>query len=71
MTRPRTGLDWHDRKHWGGRRLPCVLCGRGAFCRDDDGNPCHKTCAELALADPAHHSAPGHQGAPFVQDIAA
>lgn len=46
-------LDWRDRAHWGGRLLPCVLCGRGAFCRDDAGRPCHKTCAESALAHQA------------------
>lgn len=54
MTRPRTGLDWHSAAHWGGgRRLPCVHCGRGAFCRDENGHPCHKTCAETAIRDAA------------------
>ncbi|MGK5555853.1 hypothetical protein ACSNOI_29970 [Actinomadura kijaniata] len=49
MTR-RIGLDWDDRAHWGGgRRLPCHLCGRLAFLRDEQGRPCHKTCAETAL----------------------
>jgi hypothetical protein len=50
VTTPPAGLDWRDRAHWGGGRLlPCRLCHRPAFCRDDDGRPCHKTCAERAL----------------------
>ncbi|XVQ08120.1 hypothetical protein ACQP1W_36960 [Spirillospora sp. CA-255316] len=49
MTAQRTGLNWRAAQHWGGgRRLPCVHCGRGAFCRDETGRPCHKTCAETA-----------------------
>ncbi|MFI0451217.1 hypothetical protein [Actinomadura sp. 6N118] len=59
MTRPSVGLDWRDSAHWGGgKRLPCVHCRRGAFCRDGQGRPCHKTCAEAVLArrteQPAH-----------------
>lgn len=51
---PAPGLNWRDRAHWGhGRLLPCRLCYRPAFCRDDDGRPCHKTCAELALTNTA------------------
>lgn len=50
MTAPGS-LNWRDRRHWGGgTRLPCAHCGRGAFLRDDDGRPCHKTCAEAATA---------------------
>ncbi|SNS13353.1 hypothetical protein SAMN05443665_1001145 [Actinomadura meyerae] len=50
MTRPRTGLDWRTAAHWGGgRRLPCVHCGEGAFCRDETGRPSHKTCAETVM----------------------
>ncbi|MFC4906601.1 hypothetical protein [Actinomadura gamaensis] len=54
MSRPtpqRIGLNWrHDPVHWGGGHLlPCRLCGRGAFCRDQDGRPCHKTCLEDLL----------------------
>lgn len=49
MKPPLAAMDWRDRKHWGGgRRAPCVHCGRGAFCRDEIGRPCHKTCAEAA-----------------------
>jgi len=49
MSRP-TGLDWRDRAHWGNDRLlPCRYCHRPAFCRDEDGRPAHKVCAELAL----------------------
>lgn len=53
------GLNWRDRAHWGGRRLPCRHCGRPAFCRDDDGVPAHKVCAELAAAT-AEHTDSGH-----------
>ncbi len=50
MTRPPTGLNWRSAVHWGGgRRLPCAHCGRGAFCRDEHGHPCHKTCAEAVM----------------------
>ncbi|MEU8303428.1 hypothetical protein AB0C84_07675 [Actinomadura sp. NPDC048955] len=50
MDRVGNGLNWHSAAHWGGgRRLPCVHCGHGAFCRDDNGRPCHKTCAETAM----------------------
>ncbi|HZV81212.1 MAG TPA: hypothetical protein VFF53_03485 [Geobacteraceae bacterium] len=30
-------------------RSPCRICGRGAFCKDEDGAPCHKVCAERLL----------------------
>jgi hypothetical protein len=42
--RPGGWLDW--REHRVGPGLPCRLCGRPAICRDDDGRPCHKVCAE-------------------------
>ncbi len=46
---PARGLDWRDRTHWGGGRLsPCRHCHRPAFCRDDNGRPAHKVCAESA-----------------------
>lgn len=39
----------------------CVLCGKGALLLDPyDGRPCHKTCAEQALAPTTH---PERQGA--------
>jgi hypothetical protein len=42
-----TGLDWRHSRHWGrGRRRPCRICQRPAFLLDDEGQPCHKTCAE-------------------------
>lgn len=42
-----TGLDW--RAHRVGPAKPCRLCGKPALCRDEDGDPCHKVCAEEAL----------------------
>lgn len=39
-----TALDW--RKNRFGAPRPCRLCGLAAMCRDDDGEPCHKVCAE-------------------------
>ena len=42
------GLDWH-RHAVGRQRLPCRLCGQGAFLRDEHGRPCHKVCAEAAI----------------------
>lgn len=52
MTAPSV-LNWHHRQHWGGgRRLPCICCGKPAFLRDKRGRPCHKTCAEAAQNRP-------------------
>jgi len=45
MTRTATGwLDW--REHSVGPARPCRICTRPAICRDDQGRPCHKVCAE-------------------------
>ena len=49
-------LDW--RSHCIGTAEPCRLCGRPAICRDENGRPCHKVCAEQRLAD-----SPDTQGA--------
>ena len=47
-------------RHWGGaQRLPCIHCGEGAFCRDENGRPSHKTCAEAARAARAQHGRHG------------
>lgn len=43
-----TVLDW--RGHRTGEPMPCVVCGRNAICRDSDGEPCHKLCAEEVIA---------------------
>jgi hypothetical protein len=43
-----TVFDW--RSHHTGPPQPCVLCGQPAMCRNEDGLPCHKVCAE-AVAD--------------------
>lgn len=39
------GLDW--RRHQVGRRRgACRICARPALLRDENGEPCHKVCAE-------------------------
>ncbi|MFK4243846.1 hypothetical protein ACI2KV_13300 [Micromonospora chokoriensis] len=40
------GIVFNWNKHAAGDRQPCRLCGSGAFTRDQNGIPCHKTCAE-------------------------
>ncbi|MEW2353064.1 hypothetical protein [Spirillospora sp. NPDC029432] len=58
MTGPHGSLNWRNAAHWGGgRHLPCIHCRRGAFCRDDHGRPCHKTCAEAVSASRAEQAA--------------
>jgi hypothetical protein len=42
-------LDWSKPQHFGVFVKPCRICGNPAFMRDDDGRPCHKTCAESLL----------------------
>lgn len=42
-----TRLDW--RSHKIGALTPCRLCGQKALCRDQNGHPCHKGCAEREL----------------------
>lgn len=42
LTKP-APLNWHGHKV--GDRLPCRICRQGAFCRDEDGRPCHMVCA--------------------------
>jgi hypothetical protein len=42
-------LDWRQH-NVGQKQGPCRLCGRPAFMRDETNTPCHKTCAELELA---------------------
>jgi hypothetical protein len=41
-------LNW--RHHSIGPLRPRVLCGHPALMRDDDGQPCHKICAEALAA---------------------
>ncbi|HEY0699063.1 MAG TPA: hypothetical protein VGD43_14785 [Micromonospora sp.] len=33
-----------------GKPAPCVICRRPAICRNPEGKPCHKTCAEAQIA---------------------
>jgi hypothetical protein len=49
-----TALEWHDREHFSPIAAACRLCGRPAYCRDDQRRPCHKVCAEAE----AEHAAP-------------
>lgn len=50
MSDPPIVLDWTGRKHMGSRRAKCRHCTGLTWLRDDDGKPCHKTCAEQDLA---------------------
>lgn len=48
---PGTVLDWRTHQvgaEWGPNRglEPCRLCGHPAMLRDEQGQPCHKACAE-------------------------
>lgn len=49
-------FDWR-RHRVGYTRSPCRVCGRGAFCTDEDGAPCHKVCAEGLLVKQVGHAA--------------
>jgi len=40
-------LDW--RAHSVGPARPCRICAGLAICRDENGRPCHKVCAETQL----------------------
>lgn len=44
MTAPAARLDW--RRHAVGALKPCRICGTTALLRDQNGDPCHKGCAE-------------------------
>jgi hypothetical protein len=44
-----TVLDWRDRSHWSDRDKRCRVCGRLTPLRDDNGQPCHKVCAEREI----------------------
>lgn len=43
-----TILNW--RSHKVGARLKCRLCPDAAWMRDEQGQPCHKVCAEREAA---------------------
>lgn len=53
-------LDW-SRHQVGKRSGKCRLCGRPALMRDELGKPCHKVCAEVALARSAVQAAGNYQ----------
>ena len=62
-------LDW--RTHSVGRLLPGRHCGRGALMRDEHGRPCHKACAERALAAPLAPVVPLRRAAAELFDLDA
>lgn len=49
-------FDWRSHRV-GYVREACRICGRGAFCKDEDGHPCHKVCAEQLLVKQVGHTA--------------
>lgn len=48
-------LDW--RRHKTGPLRVCRICKTNAICRDENGKPCHKTCAEAEIAVAAQNYA--------------
>jgi hypothetical protein len=42
-------LDWRHYSHFADFPAACRYCGGDAHCRDDNGRPAHKVCAETAL----------------------
>lgn len=51
MTQPSKPPTFDWSKHKVGDPRPCRLCGKPAFMRDAEGQPCHKVCAELAAEE--------------------
>jgi len=47
------GITFNWSSHTTGDRLPCRICGSGAFMRDQHGRPCHKVCAENEATEQA------------------
>lgn len=39
-------FDWRGAEHWSSRLYRCRLCSELTQLRDDQGQPCHKRCAE-------------------------
>lgn len=59
---PPVFLDWRGKEHVGARLAKCRICACQTKCRtctcltllrDDNGKPCHKTCAETEAANTA------------------
>lgn len=51
-------LDWREARHWGSRPKPCRCCDNPSRLRDDEGKPCHKSCAELEVLQGMHNAQP-------------
>lgn len=47
-------LDWRAGQHWSERVKPCAHCRRPTNLRDDERQPAHKVCAEVALSKARH-----------------
>ena len=47
-------FNWRD--HAVGPLAPCRICRRKAFMRDENGQPCHKVCAEKQQATTTRRS---------------
>lgn len=46
----RVRLDWSASEHWSDDAKPCRCCTTATHGRDEQGRPCHKSCAEAELA---------------------
>ncbi len=46
----RVRLDWSAAKHWSTTTRPCRCCSTATHGRDEQGRPCHQSCAEAELA---------------------
>lgn len=53
---PTSSLDWHESTHQA-KRGRCRLCAGPTGLVDDDGQPCHKVCAEWEADELAEHRA--------------
>ena len=46
----RVKLNWSADEHWADEMRPCRCCGTNTHARDEQGRPCHVSCAEAELA---------------------
>lgn len=47
-THPDSTLNWGKGFHWNYRPHRCIACGQPTLLKNDDGDACHKVCAEAA-----------------------